>query len=245
MIIGISGYAGSGKDLVARLIQFNNFKDQAYEVVPTGLNDVVDNRVGSYVLESGSGWHVKKFSGVLKKMASMLTGIPEYKFEDQEFKNTFLGREWAIPEDNMSSIIFDDIQFMKLMTVREFLQKLGTDAIRDGLHPNAWVNATMAQYKRSHTGYDSEGGMVYEYPNWIITDCRFPNEAKAIKNKGGYIIRVERAGVRPINAHPSETALDNWDFDYKIFNGSDVISLNQSVRIVMDMIKKNEAWQTN
>ena len=31
-----------------------------------------------------------------------------------------------------------------------------------------------------------------EYPNWIITDCRFPNEAKAIKDRDGISIRVNR-----------------------------------------------------
>ena len=30
------------------------------------------------------------------------------------------------------------------------------------------------------------------YPNWIITDVRFPNEADAIKGRGGIIIRVNR-----------------------------------------------------
>ncbi len=29
-------------------------------------------------------------------------------------------------------------------------------------------------------------------PNWIISDVRFPNEAEAIKNRGGINIRVER-----------------------------------------------------
>jgi hypothetical protein len=57
----------------------------------------------------------------------------------------------------------------------------------------------------------------------MITDVRFPNEFAAIKERGGYNIRVNRknangapfiANDRPAD-HPSETALDNapWDFE--------------------------------
>lgn len=30
------------------------------------------------------------------------------------------------------------------------------------------------------------------YPDWVVTDCRFPNEAQALKDKGGILIRIER-----------------------------------------------------
>lgn len=58
----------------------------------------------------------------------------------------------------------------------------------------------------------------------IITDVRYENEAAAIKAMGGYVIRVSRlnedgspyiADDRPAN-HPSETELDNYNFDYHI-----------------------------
>jgi hypothetical protein len=126
---------------------------------------------------------------------------------------------------------------MKMMSVREFLQKLGTDAVRQGLHPNAWVNAAMSEYKKEYKGNDANGSPIYDYPNWIFTDCRFPNEAQAVKDSGGYVIRIDRSGVKPVNNHPSETALDSWDFDYKIANVSDLVSLKQTVAVVMNLIK--------
>jgi hypothetical protein len=132
-------------------------------------------------------------------------------FEDQTFKNTSLGRQWwTINEDGVVP-----------MTVRDMLQKLGTDAIRDGLHPDAWVNALMADYR---------------WQNWVITDCRFPNEAKAVRDNGGVVIRIERPGVGPVNSHPSETALDNWDFDYKIMNGSDLVALKFTTEVILNKI---------
>ena len=76
----------------------------------------------------------------------------------------------------------------------------------------------------------------YKPSNWIITDCRFPNEAEAIKDRGGIIIRVDRPGVEPVNAHPSETALDNLDFDYRIANVSDLVALKQTVEVLLNKI---------
>lgn len=210
MIIGISGYATSGKDEVAKIIQ-----------------------------ELETGWQVKKFSGALKKVASLLTGIPQDRFEDQEFKESFLGGDWSLPVETPLDVVFGDVQFMKMMSVREFLQKLGTDAIRNGLHPNAWVNAAMAGYKNIIVGYDIDEPIA-EYPKWIFTDCRFPNEAQAIKDRDGVIIRIDRPGVGPVNDHPSETALDNWDFDYKILNASDLTALKQTVSLILNKIYETD-----
>jgi hypothetical protein len=235
MIIGINGYAGSGKDTVGTIIQYL----QADTNIP--LKGVL-NKTPHHIwwLEDRSGWEIKKWAGKLKDIASLLTGIPVENFEDQEFKTTFLGPEWGTVTSNPLNAIpvFSDIQFNHLISVREFLQKLGTDAIRDGLHTNAWVNALMSDYKKdlSECGTSKKGTVVKcsKYPNWIITDTRFPNEAEAIKKAGGIVIRVDRPGVKPINDHPSETGLDDWKFDYKIANVSDIKALSLSVQMILE-----------
>jgi hypothetical protein len=191
MIIALSGYAKSGKDTVAEIIK---------EIQP-------------------NKWEVKKFSGKLKTIASILLGIPEHMFEDQDFKSEILGEEWW---KNYGD-------FYHQTTVRDFLQLLGTDAIRNGLHTNAWVNALMADYKPRKMDQ-------YSPSNWIITDCRFPNEAQAVKDNGGVVIRIVRPGIEPVNAHPSETALDNWDFDFRIANASDKVALKQTIEVLLNKI---------
>lgn len=208
MIIGINGYSGSGKDTVGKLIQI-----ASCNTIPDGHD--VDELINNYTqhewwLEEQSGWEVKKWAGKLKSIASLLTGIPVKKFEDQEFKKTQLGPQWG-------------------MTVRDFLQKLGTDGLRTGLHENTWVNALMADYEGL---YDIDTDRT-TWPKWVITDTRFPNEAKAIKEAGGIVIRVDRPGYKPVNDHPSETGLDNWDFDHRIMNGSDLVSLLFTVGSVL------------
>ena len=223
MIIGISGYSGSGKDTVGAIIQYifckHNPLSRPVEEVVTNLEEWEE------VLEDTSEWEIRKFAGKLKDIASHLTGIDIEDFEDQEFKKTNLGREWWTTCD----------EGWQPMTVRDFLQKLGTDAMRNGLHDNVWVNALMADYKPICEVTDL--GVEATIPNWIITDTRFPNEAQAIKDKGGIIIRVDRPGVYPINDHPSETGLDHWKFDYKIQNIGDILSLRNTVEGILKHAK--------
>ena len=232
MIIGISGKIGSGKDTVAKIIT---------------------------ELEPDKYWSIRKFAGKLKDIATLLTGIPQSKFEDQEFKKTELGSQWD------RQFYTDGKGWKKRpMLVREFLQMLGTEAMRNGLHDNTWVNALMREYEpvykgkahdlkdwselytheackscgEKYNGYKRqylckeciENDDVQIYPNWIITDVRFPNEFDAIKAKGGLMVRVNRPGYdTSMVAHPSETALDGHDFDVVIENNGDLDDLKQKV----------------
>jgi hypothetical protein len=188
-LIGISGKIGSGKDTAAEIIQH--------------LTNPMELDMFPY--------EVKKFAGKLKTIASILTGIPVEKFEDQEFKKQYLGEDWNYQIDQFNPI--------QKMTVRELLQKLGTDGLRDGLHTNVWVNALFADYN--------------ENSNWLVTDARFPNEAKAIKDLGGVVLRIERSTCQ-LGTHPSETALDDYTFDYVIHNNGSKEDLQQELIKFLD-----------
>lgn len=109
------------------------------------------------------------------------------------------------------------------MTYRTFLQRLGTEAVRMNLHTNAWVNATMVDYAPGE--------------QWLVTDVRFPNEAQAIKDAGGIVIRVDRNPREledSFNLHASETALDDWEFDHVIRNYGTLSQLEQQVKLFCD-----------
>jgi hypothetical protein len=126
------------------------------------------------------------------------------------------------------------------MTYREFLQKLGTEAMREGLHTNVWVNALFADYKelsvlRDDQGikiFDEKGNHQFNYPNWIITDMRFPNEMEAVVEKGGITIKVVRSGTT-VGTHASETALDDAYFDHVISNNGTFEDLIEKVRQIL------------
>jgi hypothetical protein len=205
-IIGVFGYAGSGKDTVGKLIQYNMSRGSRIPIDEL----LEDHSMHEWWLEEQSGWEIKKWAGKLKTVASLITGIEVKKFEDQEFKKTSLGPEWG-------------------MTVRDLLQKLGTEAMRDGLHTNVWVNALMSDYKPGPFYPEVPAEDHAEFPNWIITDTRFPNEAQAIKDKGGMVIKVDRPGVGPVNGHPSEDALKDYNFDYVIHNDGSINDLDNKV----------------
>lgn len=172
MIVALSGYAKSGKNTVAEMMQQK---------------------------QPEKNWQIKGFSHKLKQVASVLTGYSVESFESQEFKENFL-TPWS-------------------MTVRQFLQRLGTEAIRNGLHKDAWVNALMSEYKAGD--------------NWIIVDCRFPNEAEAVERVRGLIVRIDRGS--PVNNHPSETSLDKYDFDFFIRNNGDMDQLSSQVDAMINI----------
>jgi len=148
------------------------------------------------------------------------------------------------------------VQLIKL-TPRKLMQLLGTECGRNIIHPNIWINTLMSQYipyksypnkeKYEHTMFD---------PNWIITDLRFLNELKAVKDRNGIAIRVNRdtkintpKGVRWLNyddwvfestgkkPHISETELDNAKFDHVINNDSTLEELVEKVKEIL--IKEN------
>lgn len=245
MIIGINGKIGSGKDTVGSIIQYltsesgdpNSSRYRSYaEFLSKGGGYAPRNFDHHYV----SDWEIKKFAGKLKQIASLLTGIPVEKFEDQEFKKTFLSKEWNSPYN----IPFSGPDFVKHdgeMTVREFLQRLGTEALRDNLHTNVWVNALFADYKyeihRSEVPTRAAGFIdQHVYPNWIITDMRFENELKAVVDKGGITIKVVRPGT-VVGNHPSEVALDGFIMHYEIVNDGTIEDLVERVREIL--IKEN------
>lgn len=226
MIIGISGKIGSGKDTLGSMIQYlDSHSLKSYEEwIKPKMHKGYDIGDLSMYQDEHFGWKIKKFAGKLKEIASLMTGIPTEKFESQDFKKTNLPEEWSI--NGMPT------------TVRLFLQKLGTDAIRDGLHENAWVNALFSDYKPL-------GGLGLIEPNWLITDTRFPNEAKAIKQRGGIVIRVIRDLPQPdyttlekkVGLHPSETALDSWEFDEVIENDK---GLDKLLYLAEEILKKHK-----
>lgn len=89
-------------------------------------------------------------------------------------------------------------------TPRHAMQTIGTQWGRQLIGPDLWVNVAV----ESTLAVLSRGGSV------VIDDCRFENEAGAIRHHGGEIIQIRRPGVGPVNAHPSENLPANPDFHW-------------------------------
>jgi hypothetical protein len=72
------------------------------------------------------------------------------------------------------------------------------------IYGSVWVNSTIKKITREQSELA------------IIADVRFPNEAKAIENAGGVVVRLTRK-VSDDN-HDSEVALDEYPFKHFIDN---------------------------
>jgi len=90
-------------------------------------------------------------------------------------------------------------------SVRKFLQDVGLVA-RQYFGEDVWVKPVM------------EG--LEDDVDYVISDVRFPNEYEAIRERGGEMWRVERITPSSVIAdiHPSEIALDEYEFDFVLKN---------------------------
>jgi hypothetical protein len=106
--------------------------------------------------------------------------------------------------------------------VRRLLQRLGTEVGRNLWGEDFWVERLAARALRY-------GG------NIVVPDCRFPNEAQFVQVRG-QVWRIHRPGTEPVNPHPSETALDDWDFDRHLVNDSTVAALHERVDYLVEAL---------
>jgi hypothetical protein len=106
--------------------------------------------------------------------------------------------------------------------IRGLLQRLGTEAGRNTLWDSIWIDAAFA-------GKPEDG-------RYVITDVRFPNEAEAVRERGGVIWRITRSGVGPANNHASETSLDNYDFDGYIQNDGTLEEYQEKIKSIAERI---------
>jgi hypothetical protein len=81
----------------------------------------------------------------------------------------------------------------KIKQVRELLQLVGTSA-REHMGEDVWVNALIPKVKKVL----QTGGHV------AITNTRFKNEARAVAELDGNVVKISRPGVGPVNSHISD-----------------------------------------
>lgn len=159
------------------------------------------------------GWKVYAFADKLREALYALNPIVvgrEQAFELEwprhaNLRDVIDEHGW----DGYKSTIYND-------EIRRLIQTMGTDVGRNLIGENIWVDATLK-------GYQS-------WQNWVIADVRFPNEADAIRRKGGRIIRINKPGLGPLNDHPSETSLDDYRFDAVLTNRGDIGMLHRKIQ---------------
>ena len=220
MLIGMSGKKTSGKDTVCTIIEaIDVYYNTRFEHT-IGLHEFVNQCLFEGRLNSLSTfrdivttWNRESFAKRLRSCLYTITGDDRIFALDDETKNS------------LSTIKDAEGNYY---TIRQLLQKFGTEVGRN-ISSNLWVDALMNDYiKAKSDGYEED---------WIVTDVRFQNEANAIRENGGILIRINRnTGLN--DTHISETALDDYkDFDLVIDNNGTLDELIDKVYNFMKEFK--------
>jgi hypothetical protein len=187
MLIGFTGRAGAGKDHCHTTLATLYFSRLLVEMEATGLPyDLRD--AGLIPVERRS------FADMLYKSAAEAIGATPGQLRDWKRDGTAI------------HVVRPESGFVALrLTVRQYLQRYGTEAHRELFDPDFWVNAV----DLSHAGR-----LV------TVTDVRFPNEARAIREAGGIVLRVvgpddglgdNHASEVPLPDHLIDGIVDNSD----------------------------------
>jgi hypothetical protein len=103
--------------------------------------------------------------------------------------------------------------------IRRLLQVFGTDVGRRMFGENVWIDMAF-----KHIEPDER---------IVFADVRFPNEAEAIKLRGGNVIRINRHNHSAVNTHKSETAMDNYMFSHVLYNDGTIDDLAENLFMLM------------
>jgi hypothetical protein len=173
------------------------------------------------------------FAATLKDAVAAVFGWDRELLEGR----TKSAREWREQVDPWWSERLN----MPELTPRLALQLWGTEVCRRAFHDDIWIASLEARLRNSRD-------------NIVISDCRFPNEIKAIKQAGGKVIWVQRGELpswhimaakanhgdmfakeklKSLGIHASETAWVGTEFDYIIDNNSTVDELYNRIALVV------------
>lgn len=174
----------------------------------------------------------------------MIVGITGYKRSGKDtLAQAFVAAGWeryalADPIKAACSVIFDwtpaEIEDRKEITdprwgisPRRAMQVIGTEVFRRALPDmipefvdKFWIQRMRWEYEKLY------------HAHMIVPDVRFEDEAQAIRELGGYIVRVERPGAQRRDPHPSETGVDDIKPDYTVLNegnAADLVELGRKV----------------
>ncbi len=216
-IIALSGRKGSGKNTIAEFIRrwycFSfgshciDFKQLVLEE-NTFECSFADN-LKEFCIDTLGLQHTQCYGSDEEKNTPT-----EYRWEDVpdyyrwKFSSDRLAKELVASgcrPNRMMEVFFEDADEYALrnglMSGRDIMQIFGTDLIRQTFG-NVWAAATIRRIKKNCK------------PLSIVTDNRFLNEIKAVLSEPeGYIIRLTRSPFGTDDVHPSESALDHYNWN--------------------------------
>jgi len=175
-VIGLCGYAGSGKDTAAQ-----------------GLIEL--------------GWQRVSFADPIREMALAIDPWIEPWNNSGRLSNIVREYGWEVAKNSFPE-------------VRRLLQRIGTEAGRDILGQDVWLD--VAERKMIQAECD-------QCPGVVITDMRFENERIMLGDWKATFVRISRPGVGPVNEHQSDQLLASFEVDHEIVNDGDEAKLQAAL----------------
>jgi hypothetical protein len=185
------------------------------------------------------GFRRESFANSLKDAVAQVFGWDRTMLEGR----TKQSREWRDQVDAWWASRLN----MPNLTPRLMLQLWGTEVCRRGFHDDIWIASL-------------ENKLRHSRDDVVISDCRFPNEIRAIRAAGGKVVRVIRGPepdwydaavsvnrgpdanpswslsqrkLKKLQIHASETAWVGTDFDAVLDNNSTLDALYQQVKYLV------------
>lgn len=135
------------------------------------------------------GFRRESFANTLKDAVANVFGWDRTLLEGR----TQESRDWRNQVDEWWAKRLD----MPHLTPRWILQYWGTDVLRNHFHDDIWIASLENKLRKTQD-------------NIVITDVRFPNEIKVLKNSGAVLARIKR-GPDPVWYEIAATANVNSD----------------------------------
>jgi hypothetical protein len=159
---------------------------------------------------------IRSFAEPIKRTLAAFLDVPVSKMDDREWREKPL----------------DDLYYGK--TPRELMQTFGTEWGRNHIGQDIWIRLCLDDpYPHESNGRD--------VARVAITDVRFPNEAAAIRARGGHIIHIYREKTDASTTfiqHTSEQGLPCAADDFSILNNGTIFQLERAVAQLVSWILK-------
>jgi adenylate kinase family enzyme len=111
------------------------------------------------------------------------------------------------------------------LTPRKILQTLGTDCCRNTFGKDIWIKRLQFELQKMKD------------INVIVSDIRFPNEAKAVKEMGGHLIKIIKSDLhKNKDSHISEQLIDKIKGDTEIRNDYSIEEYKNHIDILLSYI---------
>lgn len=197
-----------------------------------GLKQSGKDTVASYLIKE-RGFERKAFADPLKQSIAALFDIPFAdvdKLKNDPSVTVCLIPTWIADESSGTPTAAIG-SWMRQMSFREVLQRYGTEAHRDIFGQDFWIDITLPVQ-----GY---------YPGRaiVVTDVRFKNEAKRIKDLGGVVWGIDRPGLVSEDTHASEVI--DFRVDQLIVNDGTIDELFAKVEDLLSKVEDDVRWPNN